>query len=1485
MASLIKQPGDKGNQVNTDNIIRDINESKKNQDSLFDNGNTIQARPREDGVSGGTATNQLGQQQQQQDNAAEIARQQSEAKRRADEKARQAATTKREANQAQTPSTTPPTMDASLETLATMDSGLNPMVVDAQGNTVPTSDAVGSQIDSIKAQNPNAIPIPYDNSLIDINTGEVYGSSKKQVKPPTRNERRLSSNPRLDLGNLAAQNAQDREQSIDRFIQQESAAQGFGPPETLANPNTLVDPNQLEINNQDYAQFAENVAPTPNVSGGNIDNILSDLVERAEKESDAGTQRNAEAERQVAQTQENTGKINERDLSGYEDAITRIQAELEYGSVRTSGETLDDQGKVVYSQSVQAAIDRWRKYFATQDSDAAMWTDLRKYLNFFSDTMEETFNIDSDYAVLDDKIVVSALQEMIANHRQYGHPLAYTNRAKKFAGVYRFPVSIYDQRSLKLYTTDRPGFVSKMTPSQMYQTGVAQWIDEVRPALDANGTSTQKYSTRYVADALERQLGTNENYAGWTDATSPHTRMTIQEAFDPEVTYVNAFGQTAMYNSLFQERQRKLEQAIELHHKKTHKIKKDKDGNIISATEIKRNMLSFGLKTFLNGVKALQLMTNPVLAAYSIMEGLYANAQLGMTTRWLYKVSTTSDGSKPELPSQKMVERSRGSDTKKAMQELFRIFSGPNREELEIQSQEGVRFGSDNRSFTEKVKQADGRGKVAVITETMMNVGSAIAEGSVVWSANDTKNFIDFFSLEVQRETDLTSKDIETMYLADPVGFVSWAVGTNMGKNALKFAMERTPNAPNVATELLGRLCARSGLTEGAFMTFMSAFWRYPINVTGKLLPFTNTAVYLATHGFAETTGKDHYNDIVIGGNYENDIGKFSKQALMTNLMLDSVRFGMNAVTVSLLYLVTQALGGMDEPDDPEKLNLYEEWVLNGETIQLGWGWLDLFGLITPTVVALNAVKKGHSIETAWNIARTGYGQNLGNHPIADFVDLADMFTHFDDNMVAAQEDHYKQWGDEAPSDIERLAINSGTFMTRRIFNMVTPWFAKAAYTDGGTMSQTDLAPSSSMIYDGGEDKEGNATTTRTTYRDAQWRKVAHKEPLFAAVMNFVQGVNSDNEGETRTGYFRSEAPLVTYSDVAQASWYNMFEITDEMIADPSAEVEVNGQMKSINSVIEEVKLYLTTYDSDKLNAMSFVLPYDARKWTAAYISNERSRLKQERDAALTSPDLGTTWAERDAAKSQIWSDFNAADSYYYNLNTLLWSDSIPYSATKYNQWVGDWKYNPETDEWYHFGNHKSSFAPLTTVDKRYNAYDAQTPVAWQNALTDTDELETWLSGRTAQGGVFDGQDVWDVVSGGGLALQDSDTYDPQLVTGQRALVPSENNRKVTKPTQEEIDAFASILNPDYKTDEELEAEKNSSSSSGGGGSGYSSYRSGGGGGSSYSPNIYSRPANSLNANKPATMYAKNPTYAKFDYLNPKVETKGSREAYKRQDI
>jgi hypothetical protein len=244
----------------------------------------------------------------------------------------------------------------------------------------------------------------------------------------------------------------------------------------------------------------------------------------------------------------------------------------------------------------------------------------------------------------------------------------------------------------------------------------------------------------------------------------------------------------------------------------------------------------------------------------------------------------------------------------------------------------------------------------------------------------------------------------------------------------------------------------------------------------------------------------------------------------------------------------------------------------------------------------------------------------------------------------------------------------------------------------------------------------------------------------------------------------------------------------------------------------------------------------------------------------------------------------------------MLFSDEIPYSALKYNRWetnyrpvytwkpgtekegqvasVFDYRMHPDSIsfEMYASGDHKSSLLPWLTVDDRgANTYDEQTQVGWQTDDTDMDFVMDRAKDYVIPQGVNKGKKLIDVLTGEGAVgpgSVPSAAYEQgKLLTGSRALVAQQREEKKLDPD-------------DFKQDYEKKAVESK-----GGTTPYRRYKRYSGGGGSYSPQIYSHPAYSLNADRPAGMYAKIPSYTRFDYLRPSVATKGSREAYRREDF
>ena len=212
---------------------------------------------------------------------------------------------------------------------------------------------------------------------------------------------------------------------------------------------------------------------------------------------------------------------------------------------------------------------------------------------------------------------------------------------------------------------------------------------------------------------------------------------------------------------------------------------------------------------------------------------------------------------------------------------------------------------------------------------------------------------------------------------------------------------------------------------------------------------------------------------------------------------------------------------------------------------------------------------------------------------------------------------------------------------------------------------------------------------------------------------------------------------------------------------------------------------------------------------------------------------------------------------------------------------------------------------PWQSVQNPWNSYNAQTPAAWQGDLTDYNAIEARDKGVTILNGPNEGKNLWDVETGGnGKSMQEGQSWDPTLVYPERGHFAKDQDF-VKKPTNDEFSALAkkygfviqqaedgsklntanlSKLNVDLQAEyEDLNDAENKTSS--GWSSSWRSYRGGGGGGSSYTPSIYSHAAYSLNVDKPQGFYSQTPYKTNFDYLRPSVETKGSREAYRREDI
>jgi hypothetical protein len=327
------------------------------------------------------------------------------------------------------------------------------------------------------------------------------------------------------------------------------------------------------------------------------------------------------------------------------------------------------------------------------------------------------------------------------------------------------------------------------------------------------------------------------------------------------------------------------------------------------------------------------------------------------------------------------------------------------------------------------------------------------------------------------------------------------------------------------------------------------------------------------------------------------------------------------------------------------------------------------------------------------------------------------------------------------------------------------------------------------------------------------------------------------------------------------------------------------------------------------------VIPYDARYYTAQYLWASKNAIEnewQDRRASgewnvFYTYDRNRNWLMNQEKQNAAYIEKEAKKAEGQKLLDMLYSDEIPYSAAKYHRYetnyrpvytwkegterageiAFEWDYFAHRDdidvEWYASGDRKSGFLPFLTVQNPENTFNAETGVAWQTEDTDLEWIRQQLGDAEFTRGMFEGEVVIDQLTGDGRvgpgAPADAPWDDTRLLTGSRALVPARMPLidKIPYISGGTTDLWTGdlgelgVLKPDQEPDDKS-----------GGGWNSSGWSSGGGG---YVPNIYSRPAYSINPDKPAVLYSKNPSYARFDYLRPRVATKGSREAYRREDF
>lgn len=644
-------------------------------------------------------------------------------------------------------------------------------------------------------------------------------------------------------------------------------------------------------------------------------------------------------------------------------------------------------------------------------------------------------------------------------------------------------------------------------------------------------------------------------------------------------------------------------------------------------------------------------------------------------------------------------------------------------------------------------------------------------------------------------------------------------------------------------------------------------------------------------------------------------------RGLRKNLIYDIVKFGNIAIIAGFLHLVIEALGFDDPEDESLKYNWNEYRI--GSKIGLGedgkgvpiyaaW-WLNdltLFGL--PWAYSLSAAKLHPEDEELPRKLFRG-----GCYDMVSGCSLLDMFKIINNAPKDFETLEQMMHDPDAPKPPDWISygLMQAELFAARSANKMIPSALKNWRTDTVIVGQDKLDRTAYKTYNRNSNTPG-ATKTVESWEEMQRRIESKYNPLYALWNNITKnGYLLDDGTSEKTGYLLDEMPIATQKDQLLMSWSEKFNFDPDNI--PGGE---ENRIPYTESKIEEVLYWIDpsrgnpdAFNSPEEAANSgFMIPYNVRSKMRDYCYQHINAAENLHNQKVQNGEYANS-----TDKSNGWQKMSNEKNYWYDiLNNWVFSEDIPWSDDGYAKLLSDtqtvyywkesgkpaaiddlWRYGDELIEIRYIpkGNHPTSLLPFTMADSNDKGYNFETKSKWYRegeSGTNLDRIFSEMEGVLVPRGRDTGVEVNTAIFGG----------QPNTPTEQRNIEgiygaldqPTMGYRGYVAYDKSMLDDLRNVNREDVGDDSSLgdlgiykdkdswtsTSNPNWNNQSWPSSSGKRSYSSGSGS----SPKIYSNPR-SVNADKAATMYTKQPYSATNSYLRPAFSTKGSREAYKRQDM
>lgn len=1179
--------------------------------------------------------------------------------------------------------------------------------------------------------------------------------------------------------------------------------------------------------------------------------------------------------------------------------------------LHVEGEWIDDKRRLRFGSIAEPALLSVMKYYSMSMTDSIRLVMLR--LGIGVDKQGKVFDEDWRDATITEEQLSTACAMILESQRIHGHPLGLLpTEPLIIAKSERFPVGVIPislARAMVGMPTSQlrknlgplDGDALEALARDLQSRTREYFVDNVRPEIARKTVNNP--AQRLALDNMVRALAGLDGDSSTLYGVSEQIDRDVEHILDSCIDEETLDPSNADVAKARQERVKEAGKRARKEYRRERRTK-DKDGNITYEYSPKHTfignalmswagwarfagvagdiplMISNGLEHFLGNIATLEsnfILSRFVPSAYRMTSGLkgIARSKEMKDSMDAYKlIMSVGDADLATLFAVE-VKNGRLPSTREAANKFLDEW---------INGERSVADPSKTASIREKAKHAS------------RNIVNTLMPGDMGFKGSDNINFLTMFLIGMgESNSAMTAAELESAFATnDPGKVLADLILTPQGMNAVVAMRNQTTGRINPISAQVNRLMRKNGVTNFLITVGLNTYVDYGISWAQVMFPLSNTFSYLATRGLTKDgSGIRQYQ---LGGNDEFQRG------LVKNFVYDAVRLGNIGAIACLAYCLIEALK-FDDPDDKEAIWNWDEYKIGGETWRTAWWMNDLVGWGLPLAVAMHVAKKHPEDPVrAQQVFLDGVYDMVSGTSI---MDACEFVTNAKDNAQMMQ-DMATIPGYSPAKDVTSWTTKQLAWFMQAVVKKSTPRVARTWYKDTFFVGTEARDHSANYVRTGTKSDDGyddvEYLTDENEIQDRMWAK---SNPLYGLYLNMMRNHYLFDDGTTdKTGYLFWEMPVSTMKDPARAAFADQYDFDP---SDPnSVPVDKEERQEFLEKKAEELIADIAKYESpEQAIANHFMIPYNARKnaieYCYAQILKTKLELVENRRAGMYQ-DFDSDYEAGVRASEQ--------QSYYYDLlDKWFKNDDIPWSDEGYEKLLTDyqvyytWKDSGErANPWeamvfgdaierrYEpYGNHPTSWAIATNVDREGRGYNAETINDWfVDGLTDTEQILEDSKGVAVPRGRDAGNDLSGVLFGGTYDRPGDMTGLPDgynipakgepTTIGHRGYVAREGNLPESLANIDEK-SIADLMGIDL--DDLNDSVKNNPNKTN-----YNAWKryGGGGGGGSYAPKIYSNPR-SVSADRAASMYTKSPYNATTTYLRPGFYTKGSREAYRRQDM